>query len=115
MTNTTIQEAIAQAIADYPTNQPGGVPTMMISMARQFPNASEADFDAAMDMAIEILEERAVSNTAESEAMKRLAPLFDGMPEGMSLGECARIKAERGDQLAVEFLKWETAQAGGIQ
>jgi hypothetical protein len=33
----------------------------------------------------------------------------------MELGECARIKAERGDPLAIAFLKWEAQQAGGVQ
>jgi hypothetical protein len=46
--------------------------------------------------------------------MQLVSLLFEGMPEGMELGECARIKAERGDPIALSFLEWERKQTGGL-
>lgn len=84
-------------------------------IAEKFPDLSEDDFAAAMDDAADEFEARAVKAEQESAALANLKPLFDGMPEGMSIGECARIKAERGDPLALSFIEWEKRQAGGVQ
>lgn len=109
-----IREEIAIFIADTPLG-PGGVPAVMKMVADRFPHATAADVDAAFGRAIAILDDRAAQDEAEADALDQLAPLFDGMPDGMPLGECARIKAERGDPLALAYLEWEKQQAGGIQ
>lgn len=109
-----IRDEIADFIADTPLG-PDGFPALMAAIATRFPSATVDDVDAGMERGIEIIEERAANNSAEANALHHLAPLFDGMPEDMPIGECARIKAERGDSLALAFLKWEQEQAGGLQ
>jgi hypothetical protein len=109
-----LRDQIADFIAGEPLG-PGGLQAIMAKVAERFPAATEADVDAGLDRAIEIIEERAERNANEADALTRIAPLFDGMPDGMPLEECARIKAERGDPLAISFLEWMKQQAGGVQ
>ena len=109
-----IRDEIAEFIANTPP-VPGGMPAVMCLVVDRFPNATAADVDAAIDRAIDIIENRAVQASAGADALDQLAPLFDGMPPNMSLGECARIKADHGDPLALAYLEWEKQQAGGVQ
>lgn len=69
------------------------------------PAASSEDIALAMEDAAGILEDHAAVADAQVAAMKNVGTLFEGMPEDMALGECARIKAARGDKLAIAVLK----------
>lgn len=110
-----LREQIVDAIVNFPPELAGNIPAVMADLIQRFPNASEKDIFDCFDEAITALRERAEQDEREADELERLAPLFDGMPEGTPLGECARIKAEQGDPLAIAFLKWEAEQAGGVQ
>ena len=112
MTEQTLHEKLVDAIIN---GERGDIVAMIERVAEAFPEATDDDIADAMVEAAEQLEERAESNQRELATMQLVAQLFEGMPEGMELGECARIKAERGDPLALAFLEWEKKQAGGVQ
>ncbi|WP_216330642.1 hypothetical protein [Rhizobium sp. X9] len=92
-----------------------GAIAILQNLADKFPDLSRDEFTNAMDEAMSVFEERMEKASAEITSMEQLAPLFDGLPEGTPLEECARIKGERGDPLALAFLKWMAQQAGGVQ
>lgn len=108
---TPIQMQIAELLAS------GNVPVIDFeeAVAKRFPTSTVGDLRVGIEAGLQILEERTAQYERETDALKDLRPLFDGMPEGTELGECARIKAKRGDPLALAFLKWEADQAGGVQ
>ncbi|WP_275790482.1 hypothetical protein [Pararhizobium gei] len=113
--NDVLRSQIVEAIIDFPPDLAGNIPAVMADLLKRFPAATENDVFACFEEAIEGLRRRADAGLAEAAALDRLAPLFDGMPEGMTLGECALAKAKNGDPLALEYLQWEKQQAGGIQ
>ncbi|NTG09237.1 hypothetical protein [Rhizobium rhizogenes] len=114
-TTDSLHEQIVDAIVDCPADLVGNIPALMAKLQADYPTATENEIFDCFEEAIVALEERAQKNQREANALHSLAPLFEGMPEGMSVGECARVKAERGDPLAISFLKWEAEQAGGLQ
>jgi hypothetical protein len=91
------------------------IPAMFKRLKDQFPEATEDDIMEAFQDAAKELEDHAASNKREADALRDLRPLFEGFPPGTPLGECARVKAELGDPLALAFLEWEKTQAGGVQ
>lgn len=110
-----LRDQIIEAIVDFPPEMAGDIPAVMADLQARFPTVSEDDIFGCFEEAIAKLRKSAAEHFAEAEALEKIASLGDGMPEGMSIGECARIKAERGDPLALAFLKWEADQAGGVQ
>jgi hypothetical protein len=110
-----LRDQIIEAIVNCPADLVGNIPALMAKLQADFPTAPEIEIFGCFEEAIVALEERAQKNQREANSLHSLAPLFEGMPEGMSVGECARVKAERGDPLAISFLKWEAEQAGGVQ
>lgn len=111
----TLREQIVDAIVNFPPEMAGNIPAVMADLAKRFPTVSENEIFGCFEEAIEAIRARAEQDEREADALESLAPLFDGMPEGTPLGECARIKAEQGDPLAIAYLKWEVEQAGGVQ
>lgn len=111
----TLRTQIVDAIVDFPPEMAGNIPAVMADLKSRFPTVTEGDIFGCFEEAIDALEERGNKNQREADALASLAPLFDGFPEGTPLGECARIKAERGDPLAIAYLEWEKQQAGGVQ
>lgn len=91
------------------------LPKLVSAVIAEIPGVTDRDVVACFGDAVDILRDDAATFEAETEALESLAPLFDGLPEGTPLGECARIKAEQGDPLAIAFLQWEVQQAGGVQ
>lgn len=115
MLDADTRQKIVDAIVDCPPELVGNIPAVMAKLKADFPDAIEDDIFACFEDAMVALEERADQNMREAAALRALSPLFEGFPENMPIGECARIKAERGDPLAIAFLKWEVEQAGGVQ
>lgn len=105
------QMAIADLVADG-TLTPENVESEITS---RFPQATVGDLRIGIEAGVELLEERAMRAEREKEALSYAAQLFEGMPKGLELGECARIKAKQGDPIALAFLEWEKQQAGGLQ
>ncbi len=112
MSEQSLHEKLVEAILN---GDRGDIAAMIERVAATFPEATDDDIADAMVEAAEQLEERAERSQQQLAAMQLAAKLFEGMPEGMELGECARIKAERGDALALAFLDREKKQAGGVQ
>ena len=73
-------------------------------MIRLFGDIGFDDLDKAMTDAKDREKERAAELDAEAEALLEFMPLFEGEPEGETLGEIAKRKAAAGDPLAVKFL-----------
>jgi hypothetical protein len=103
------------AIVDCPPELVGNVPGLFAKLKADFPSATDDELFECLEVAVDLLEERGAKHQREADALADLRPLFDGFPDGTPLGECARIKAEKGDPLALAFLEWEKAQAGGVQ
>lgn len=99
--------SVVHAMMEAVRGSGGDMIAAMAKVSERCPDLSHDEFDRAMDDAVEAFETLGAQHMAESEQLERLAPLFDGMPEGMPLGECARIKAEQGDPLALSYLEWE--------
>ncbi len=115
MLDAKTKEVIVQAIINCPPELVGNVPGLVAMLKGEHPDVGEDDLFACLLEAMDALEAIAEDSQREADAIRDLAPLFEGMPHGTPLGECARIKAERGDPLAIAFLKWEDDQAGGVQ
>lgn len=107
---------VVDAIVNTPVEVlEGGTIAILKNLTDKFPDLSRDEFTSAMHEAMCIFEERMEKASAEITSMEQLSPLFDGLPEGTPLEECARIKGERGDPLALAFLNWMAQQAGGVQ
>lgn len=76
-------------------------------LAEIAPQGKWSDMERAQADAEGIWLEQIEVEQAEADAIRRLMPLFDGMPEGMELLECAIVKARRGDSLAIEYCRHE--------
>lgn len=108
-------EKIVTRIVEAQPEEWDDIPAMVKRVKGEFPEATEDDIIEAFEQAANELEESADRDQREVDALQELLPLFDGFPPGTPLGECARVKAERGDPLAIAFLEWEKRQAGGVQ
>ncbi len=76
------------------------------AVARDFPHASDAEIDRALEMAATKLRERGRQNLEHAEELRSLAALVADVPnsEAKTLGDKLRIKAARGDRAAQEAL-----------
>lgn len=110
-----VDEQIINRIVEADAKEFADMPAFFARLAKEFPGVTEDELiDCFVDAAKE-LDDIANQHQSQAAAIKDLAPLFEGMPDNMTVGECARIKAEKGDPLAIAFLEWEAKQAGGVQ
>lgn len=89
----------------------GKFPTNTRDLLRPFaeiaPHGTRDDFDRAAADARGIWEEKIMVDKAEIEDLDRLGTLFEGMPEGMPLIECAIVKARQGNPIAIAYCRHE--------
>jgi hypothetical protein len=72
---------------------------------KRFPNAPVAVVDRAMKITLHELRERAAKSFRESESIKRVGSVFDGLEgQGLTLRQAAEIKAAQGDPIAISLL-----------
>ena len=109
------RDAVIDALMNPSPELRGNLPGLIDDVGRRFPEVSEDEIFLCLDEAANKLEQRVTTYVAEAYTLRRLHSLFEGMPEGMSLGECAVIKAAQGDSLAIAYLEWEAEQSGGVQ
>lgn len=109
--NSKVVEFIVGSVAEFS----GDIDALFEKVRGKFPALSEDDVMKCFEEAAEQLERKMEREKRELGSLQSLKPLFEGMPKGMTLGECARIKAEKGDALAISYLAWERNQAGGSQ
>ncbi|WP_273792303.1 hypothetical protein [Brucella anthropi] len=81
----------------------------------RYPNATNDDFLIGLNAAADMLDDGADRAERELEALKLVSTLFDGMPSGMTLEECAVAKAAKNDPVAISFLAYMKVSNGGEQ
>ncbi|MBB4407077.1 hypothetical protein [Agrobacterium radiobacter] len=91
-------------------NVPTNIPDILKPLAAIAPHANGDDFDKASEDARGIWEEKIMVDKAELEALEQLGTLFEGMPAGLALLECAIIKARQGNELAIAYCRQEGEQ-----
>jgi len=82
----------------------GDLRALVDDLQQQHPDLDDAAWDNVFQMARQRLEDEAQQHFKEAEALRGLEGIFDGLPEGTSLGEALGIKAEQGDPVALRYL-----------
>jgi hypothetical protein len=73
----------------------------------RFGDFTFAELDKALQDAADRSRENAAVMSAEADELERFMPLFEGEGSGADrLIDVARRKAAKGNELAIEFLKW---------
>ncbi len=108
---TETQMAIAELVIEHRVS----VSALEKLAMDKFPDATVNDILTAFEAGAAMLEKQAEQAEAELASMQFVSQLFDGMPEGMTLEECAIAKAEKGDPVAISFIEWRKQQEGGEQ
>lgn len=108
---TETQMAIAELVVEHRVS----IPALEKLAMEKFPDATVNDLLIAFEAGAAMLEKRAEQAEAELASIQFVSQLFEGMPEGMTLEECAIAKAAKGDPIAVSFIEWMKQQDGGEQ
>lgn len=103
------------AIADLVVEHRISIPALEKLAMEKYPDATVSDLMIAFEAGAGMLEEQAEQAEAELASMEFVSQLFDGMPEGMTLEQCAIAKAKKGDPVAIGFIEWMKQQDGGEQ
>ncbi|WP_425903608.1 hypothetical protein [Agrobacterium radiobacter] len=70
-------------------------------------NIPDEDGDECYQAFMEHMADATAETVNDYESLAKFAPLFEGEPEGLNLGELAERKAAHGDKLAMSFLAWK--------